>query len=587
MKRCAWAVALVLLAASVCFAGPARFKAGSYTGSSKGMGGLVTVEVVFSADTIKSVKIVSQSETPSIAGPALERIPAAIVARQSLAVDTVSGATVSSKAIIEAVADAAAKAGADVAALRLLPALAAKSARPPKPIKLSADVVVIGAGGAGLSAALEASDRGAKKVILLEKMASIGGTTFISQGLIGGFDTKLAKKQGIKISYEAMYDNLMSNAMYRLDPVLAGITVQRSGETIDWLAERVKVPFLDAILVGYGPLQMMHQVEGGGAGMLKPFSQAISDAKIDLMLETRALSLVMNERGAVKAVKAERAGGDVTIECKAVVVATGGYANNPTLTALLDPEKAGTYGIGFSGATGDGIIMGNNVGAALSHMNHLMAVLKDFDIMAKHAGTSATANVSRFIAAPNCVLVGADGKRFVDEKSGGYMTQELNAPIFNQMHKDGLGYVWAISDVATLKTMGVKRGLGMEFIVADTVEELAGKMGLNPAALIKTVESYNGYAKDGFDPEFKRVKPVALNAPYCAVSVVPCEIITYGGLARNEKAEVLRADGSVIGGLYVAGEAGGNSAYMGFTLSNAFTWGRIAGSGAAAFVTKK
>jgi len=462
-----------------------------------------------------------------------------------------------------------------------------KAAKPPKPVKLTADVVVIGAGGAGLSAALEARDSGAKKVVLLEKMASIGGTTFTSQGLIAGYETKLAKKLGVKVSGEAMYDNLMGNASYRLDPALTKITVGRSGETIDWLAERVRVPFMESILVGYGPLQMMHQVAGGGAGMLKPFLKAIEDAKVELLLETRALSIIMNDKGAVKGVKAERAGGEVTIECKSVVIATGGYSNNPGLTALLDPEKAGTFGIGFPGATGDGIIMGNNVGAALSHVNHLMAVLKDYEIMAKHSGTSASAAVSRFIAAPNCVLVGKDGKRFVDEKSGGYMTQELNDPIFNQMHKDGLGYVWAISDVATLKAMGVKRGLGMEFIVADTAEELAKKMGLDPAALAKTIESYNGYAKDGVDPEFKRVKPVALTSPFCAVSVVPCEIITYGGIARNEKAEVLRADASVIPGLYVAGEAGANSAYMGFTLSNAFTWGRIAGGNAAAFSAKK
>lgn len=587
MKRLSALMLLLLAAAGLGFAAPSRFTAGTYTGAATGIGGAVTVEVVFTADAIKSVKILSQNETPTIAGSALERLPAAIVAKQSLAVDTVAGATVSSKAIIEAVADAAAKAGANVAALRILPVAAQKAAKPPKPVKLTADVVVIGAGGAGLSAALEARDAGAKKVVLLEKMASIGGTTFTSQGLIAGYETKLAKKLGVKVSGEAMYDNLMGNATYRLDPALTRITVGRSGETIDWLAERVKVPFVESILVGYGPLQMMHQVAGGGTGMLKPFMQAITDAKVELMLETRALSLVMNDKGAVKAVKAERAGGEVMIECKSVVIATGGYSNNPGLTALLDPEKAGTFGIGFPGATGDGIIMGNNVGAALSHVNHLMAVLKDYEIMAKHSGTSASAAVSRFIAAPNCVLVGKDGKRFVDEKSGGYMTQELNGPIFSQMRKDGLGYVWAISDAATLKAMGVKRGLGMEFIVADTAEELAKKMGLDPAALAKTIEIYNGYAKDGVDPEFKRVKPAALGAPYVAVSVVPCEIITYGGIARNEKAEVLRADASVIPGLYVAGEAGANSAYMGFTLSNAFTWGRIAGGSAAAFSVKK
>ena len=185
------------------------------------------------------------------------------------------------------------------------------------------------------------------------------------------------------------------------------------------------------------------------------------------------------------------------------------------------------------------------------------------------------------------MLVGANGKRFVDEKDSGYMTQKLNGPVFDQMHRDGLGYVWAISDQASLDEKGVKRGLDMEFVVADTFEELAEKMGLDAAALSETLTNYNAYCDAGHDPEFGRLKLAKLNAPYCAVRVTPCEIITYGGIARNENAEVIRADGAVIPGLYTAGEATASSAYMGFTISNAFTWGRIAGSGAAAFALAK
>ncbi len=195
--------------------------------------------------------------------------------------------------------------------------------------------------------------------------------------------------------------------------------------------------------------------------------------------------------------------------------------------------------------------------------------------------------VSSFISRDNTVLVGANGKRFVDEKDSGYMTQKLNGPVFDQMHRDGLGYVWAISDQASLDEKGVKRGLDMEFVVADTFEELAEKMGLDAATLSETLTNYNAYCDAGHDPEFGRLKLAKLNAPYCAVRVTPCEIITYGGIARNENAEVIRADGAVIPGLYTAGEATASSAYMGFTISNAFTWGRTAGSGAAAFALAK
>lgn len=552
---------------------------GTYTATTQGMMGPVTLDVTFTADVIAAVTVTEQSETESIAGPALERIPQDVVTYQSLGVDTVSGATITSAAILAAVADAVTQAGGDAEALKAVPV--AKEAA--EAIEKTADVVVIGAGGAGLAAAVQARDSGAQSVVLLEKLASIGGTTFTSQGVIGGYETNIAKKLDVHVTYEEMYDNLMGNASYRLDPALTKITVEKSGETIDWLQDRIQMPFADEIRVGYGPYQMMHVIEGAGAGMHEPFMNALEAANVDLMLETRASEILLNADGSVKGVKAVKDGADVTILCKSVVIATGGYAYNPELTVLLDPEKEGTMGIGFPGATGDGIIMASNVGAALTHTNHMMCVLKDYEIMAEHGGNSNTANVSRFIAVPNLVLVGQDAKRFVDEKSGGYMTQELNVPVFDQMHKDGAGYVWAISDAATLEANGVKRGLDMAFITADTPEALAELMGLDPAALAQTIKSYNGYAEAGFDPEFKRTEMTALAAPYCAVAVMPCEIITYGGVARNERAEVIRADGTSIPGLYVAGEASANSAYMGFTLSNCFTWGRIAGENAAAF----
>ena len=207
--------------------------------------------------------------------------------------------------------------------------------------------------------------------------------------------------------------------------------------------------------------------------------------------------------------------------------------------------------------------------------------------MSEHNGNSTTANISNFISRDNTVLLGANGKRFVNEKDIGYMTQKLNSPVFDQMHKDGLGYVWAISDKASLEAKGVVRGLEMEFITADTFEELAAKMELDVANVTETPTNYNSYVDAGHDPEFGRLLLSKLEAPYCAVKVVPCEIITYGGIARNENAEVIRADGTVIEGLYTAGEASANSAYMGFPLTNAYGWGRIAGQSAAANAAAK
>ena len=580
MKKKVWAIlmALLLLTAS----GALAMTAGTYEAEGTGIGGAVKVAVTVSETAIEKVEVLAHSETAGICDPAIERIPAAIAEKQSLAVDTVAGATITSKAILEAAEAALTAAGADIEALKTP---VAEEAAEGRTIEKTVDVVVLGAGGAGVAAAIEAVDAGAS-VALLEKMPQIGGTTATSQGMIGAYESKFTKELGVHYTFEEMYGNLMSNASYRLDPELTAVTIEKSGETIDWMADRLGMNFYD-VIVGYGPLQMMHLVEGAGGAMKTAMETALAGSSVDLMLETRATEILMNEDGSVKGVKATCGADTVIVYAKAVVVATGGYANNPELTARLDPEKAGTWGIGFPGATGDGIIMASNVGAALTHTGDMMCVLKDYEIMSEHNGTSATANVSSFISRNNTVLLAANGKRFVDEKDIGYMTQKLNSPVFDQMHKDGLGYVWAISDKASLEAKGVKRGLDMEFITADTFEELAAKMGLDEAAVVETLTNYNSYCETGHDPEFGRLLLAKLEAPYCAVKVVPCEIITYGGIARNENAEVIRADGTVIEGLYTAGEASANSAYMGFTISNAFTWGRIAGNGAAAYALAK
>ena len=574
------ACAMMLLSAGAS----AEMAAGTYTGEGQGIGGAVKVAVTVEGGAITAVEVVEHAETAGICDPAIEKIPAAIVAGQSLAVDTVTGATVTSKAILAAAEQALTEAGADIEALKTAAPKAEQAEG--ETIEMTTDVVVVGAGGAGVAAAVEANDNGAS-VVLLEKLTQIGGTTATSQGMVGGYETKYTKALDVHYTFEEMYGNLMSNASYRLDPALTTITVERSGETIDWMVERLGMPFSDNVIVGYGPLQMMHLVDGAGPAMRTAMEDTLAGTGVELLLETEGTEILMNEDGSVKGVKAVRGADTLLIYADSVIITTGGYAYNPELTVRLDPEKAGTMGIGFPGSTGEGIMMASNVGAALTHTGDMMCVLKDYEIMAEHDGTSATANVSSFISRDNTVLVGANGKRFVDEKDSGYMTQKLNGPVFDQMHRDGLGYVWAISDQASLDEKGVKRGLDMAFVIADTFEELAEKMGLDAATLSETLTNYNAYCDAGHDPEFGRLKLAKLNAPYCAVRVTPCEIITYGGIARNENAEVICADGAVIPGLYTAGEATASSAYMGFTISNAFTWGRIAGSGAAAFALAK
>ena len=450
------------------------------------------------------------------------------------------------------------------------------------------NVLVIGAGGAGLAAAVEAADNGAKDILIIEKMPVIGGTTFVSQGVIAGFETEIAKRLDVHYTEDDLYDLLMSNSSYKLDPELSRITIAKSGETIDWLMNTVEIPFVEEIKVGYGPLQMMHSIDGGGMGLKEPFMNALKERKVELFLETEAKELITDVNGEIIGVLATKDGADYRIKTKAIIMATGGYAANTELAETLNPMFKGIYAIGHHANTGDGIIMASNKGAAISNSNHLMAVLKDYDILENHDGGSMSANVSRLVSGPSMLFVDKNGSRFMDEKSGGYMNQELNMPIFDQMHKDGSDFVWMVFDQNNMDKTESKRGKDMEFIKADSIEELAALIDMNATTLSETLVKWNEAASTGEDIEFGRTAEInALEGSFYAVAVVPAEIITYGGLLRNTDAEVLRVDNTPMAGLFTAGETSSNSAYMGFTLSNCFTWGRVAGKSAAEYVQTK
>ena len=448
------------------------------------------------------------------------------------------------------------------------------------------DLLVCGCGGCGMACAVEAKDNGVENVLVIEKGDQVGGTTAMSQGMIAGFDTQLQKAQGVELTYDAMYANLMNNASYRLDPALTKITVENCGKTIDWLIDRVGVKFTDQIDIYYGPLQMMHNVDGAGGGFVTAFSSCLDELGVTTEKGTKLVEVLMDAEGKVEGALVEKKGKSQRIKAKAVMIATGGYAHNAELAGRFDPEKAGTFGIGHPNCEGEGLVAASNVGALLSHTNDMMCVLKDYTIMSEHDGTSASANLNGFTNLPNMILVGADGKRFVDESAKGYMSQDLNGPVFDQIHRDGTGYVWEISDETTVAAAGgkVKRGEDLEYVKGADAAELAASMGVDAAALAATIEAYNAAVDAGVDTEIGGIPTAKLEAPYLAVPVVPCEIITYGGVARTEKGEAVRADGEVLPGLFVGGEASCNSAYMGFTLSNCFTWGRIGGRSAAEYL---
>ncbi len=226
-----------------------------------------------------------------------------IVQAQSVKVDAVTGATISSNAVIEAVTNALNEAGVD--ASKLEPKAEIKDTAVED---TEADIVVIGGGGAGLSAAIEAADKGTEKIIVLEKMLATGGTTATAQGMIAGYETKIQKAAGDEaLTYEAMVDNLMNNALWKLDPELTKITVESSGKTIDWLIDRAEVEFQPDALVGYGPLKMMHVVDGFGPSLIQHLTSTAETAGVEIRTENKAVEILLDENNNVSGVIVETA----------------------------------------------------------------------------------------------------------------------------------------------------------------------------------------------------------------------------------------------------------------------------------------
>ncbi len=239
------ACAMMLLSAGAS----AEMAAGTYTGEGQGIGGAVKVAVTVEGGAITAVEVVEHAETAGICDPAIEN-PGRDCGRPEPRGGYRDGRDRDQQGHPRRRRAGADRGGRGHQALKTAAPKAEQAEG--ETIEMTTDVVVVGAGGAGVAAAVEANDNGAS-VVLLEKLTQIGGTTATSQGMVGGYETKYTKALDVHYTFEEMYGNLMSNASYRLDPALTTITVERSGETIDWMGERLGMPFSDNVIVGYGP----------------------------------------------------------------------------------------------------------------------------------------------------------------------------------------------------------------------------------------------------------------------------------------------------------------------------------------------
>ncbi len=441
------------------------------------------------------------------------------------------------------------------------------------------DVLIVGSGGAGLSAAVEAADAGAQRVLIIEKLGYMGGVTFMSQGILSGYETQVAKAADVHCTADQCYEQQIRESNYTIQADLTRITADECGTSIDWLIDEIGVPFKDVVdaSVVYGPLPLLHYTEGGGAAFKEPFLKALEQRGVELRLNTKAVKLIGDEERNVVGVVAETKEGEIRIGAKAVVLATGGYANNTELIRRLHPQNDLYTGAGAPGSTGDAILMASEFGACIVNGDNVQCYMRDYDEVTSKVGSWT-------------IYVGANGERFMNEK---LITTTDNKAIMDavkhRMHEDGVDYIWCINDQVAMDQYKPARPNGYDYVTGETLEDLASNMGVDAQTLTATIERWNSMVEKGVDEDFGRTRSFEKieAAPFYAVKSRPGAVITYGGLLRNTKGEVVKVDGNTIPGLYVAGEAAAAANANGWTISHAITWGRIAGRNAGAYAMTK
>ena len=441
---------------------------------------------------------------------------------------------------------------------------------------ITTDVVVVGGGGAGLSAAIAAREKGAE-VVLVEKMLMLGGNTNYATAGINAANTKLQKKLGIEDNAELFYKDTMKGGKNVNNPELVKKLTADSANIIDWLTER-GADLSEVVFTGGQSAKRTHRPTGGqavGPVIVDALAETAEKDGIDVRTESEVTKLIKTG-DKVTGVEVKHKGETYNITAKAVVIATGGFGANAKMVAEYKPSLEGFGSTNSPAITGDGIKMVKAVGGDLVDMTEIQT----------HPTVvhKKTAMITEAVRGEGAILINREGKRFVSEletrdvvsKAELEQTGKSAFLVFDQEVREKLG---AINGY-------VRKGFTVE---GATVEELAGKIGVDAKGLVETMAKYNGYVKAGEDKDFgKTALPRELvKAPFYAIEVSPAVHHTMGGVRINTNAEVLTADGKVIPGLFAAGEITGGvhgaNRIGGNAVTDITVYGKTAGENAADF----
>lgn len=587
------------------------YTAGVYTAQANGNNGPVTVEVEVSDAEILSVKVTEHAETAGLSDTPIERIPAKIVEGQTLAVDTVSGATNTSNAILKAAEDALAQAGADIEALK---AVQEKDETAGETAERHVQALVIGAGGSGLAAAITLQEQGIETLVV-DKMANAGGATALTGALINGGCSKQQDERGVTDDVQTMFMDAMVYGSFQNDARMTWLMVNNTGDSVDWLHDTVGVEFEEAI--NHFPEHTNDRAfypKGKQPGYLTgTMEQHYLSNGGELLLETRAQHL-LTEDGRVIGASCSTADGTLNIYADVTLLATGGYGAS---VALRPADQMGTLFYGASASTGDGIIMAEEVGA----MTHYMQYLKSYPqgIEKPLDGGNITADGTTFRGnayisplASQAVTLN-DGAIYVNVEGERCMNENMDfVSIKKVTQKQTDMTVYLVMDQKGYdKWMGmmeVSAGLTPEIVApwldADdgkpvfrkgaTVEEAAAKAGIDAEKLSATVAHFNEMVASGKDDDFGRAEmSVGLDSdgPIYIVEQRLRMATSLGGLKTSTSFEVYDENEQAIDGLYACGEVIGGVHGDESMPSNCVAWavtsGRLAAKAAADAVKAK
>lgn len=593
---------------------------GDFTATAKGFGGDVSVTLTLTDGAITGCTAEGKDETEGVGSQAIAKMPGAIAESGSIAVDGVSGATITSTAIKEAAAAALTAAGLNPDDYKT----AVEKDAAAEDSTVDADVVVVGAGGAGMTAAITAAAEG-KSVVILESQSMVGGNSVRATGGMNAgktvyqdeneFGESAGVEKTLKTAAEKYADNETITALAKTvseqwaayqanptgyfdsvelmeldtmiggkginDPELVETLCANSADAIDWLDEH-GITLHNVSSFGGASVKRIHRpvnAEGKtvsvGSYMIPLLQENCEKAGVKMMLDTTANEILTDANGAAVGVKATGASGEtVTVNAKAVVLATGGFGANLDMVVKYKPELKGFMTTNAPGIQGQGIEMAQAIGAATVDMDQIQ--------IHPTVEANTAALITEGLRGDGAILINEEGQRFIDEVG----TRDVVSAA--EIAQTG-SYSWLVVDQAMADASSVIQGYIKKgyTVTGATYEELGKAMGVDASAFAETMEKWNGYVEAKNDPDFGRTSFAnPLNtAPYYAVKVTAGVHHTMGGLKINANTEVLNEKGEVIPGLFAAGEVTGGvhgaNRLGGNAVADFTVFGRIAGAAAS------